>query len=84
MIGAIISSIASTTTMQGRGLVLAITAGLMAAMASVCAKLAMTTEVVQQICIEVGQAVLGVADTEVIICDSVSIITALYIRKTCP
>ena len=57
--------------MQGRGLVLALTAGLMAAMASVSAKLAMTAETVHQICSDVGQAVLG-TETDVLVCDSVS------------
>ena len=62
--------------MQGRGIVLAVTAGLMAAMASVSAKLAMTTEAVHQICSDISQAILG-EESEVLVCDSVSTVTVI-------
>ena len=66
-----------TRSEHGRGILFAITAGLMAALASTSAKLAMTAEAVHQICLDVTVTVLGrqsnESDVQNVLCDSVSI-----------
>ena len=56
---------------HGRGIVLAITAGVMAALASASAKLAMTADSVHQICSDIIYSTGGMG-TETVLCDSVS------------
>ena len=63
---------------HGRGILLALVAGTMAALASTSAKLAMTAEAVQQICSDIVQRFIydgkqEEAEIHTVLCDSVSI-----------
>ena len=64
---------------HGRGILLALVAGTMAALASTSAKLAMTAEAVQQICSDIVQRFIydstqEEAEIQTVLCDSVSIL----------
>ena len=63
---------------HGRGILLALVAGIMAALASTSAKLAMTAEAVHEICSDVVQSFIydakqEEAEVHTVLCDSVSI-----------
>lgn len=70
-----------TRSEHGRGILLAVTAGVMAALASTSAKLAMTAEAVHQICSDVTLSILGhqsnESDVQNVLCDSISTLLRL-------